>query len=62
MAWFILTLGGRIAAVLFAINGNYTGTIIGVIIAIVGLLHLECVNICSICCTRICLKIIQAYV
>ena len=41
MAWIIcliLTIGGAISAVIFAINGNYTGAIIGAIIAIVGVL------------------------
>jgi hypothetical protein len=41
MEWIVclvLTIGGAIAAVLFAINGNYTGAIIGAIIAIIGVL------------------------
>ena len=40
-AWIIclvLTIGGAIAAVIFASTGNYTGAIIGAIIAIVGVL------------------------
>jgi hypothetical protein len=34
----ILTIGGGVAAVIFAINANFTGAIIGAIIAIVGVL------------------------
>ncbi|MFC2010323.1 hypothetical protein ACFLUL_01925 [Chloroflexota bacterium] len=41
ISWIIclvLTIGGAISAVLFAINSNYTGALIGAIIAIVGVL------------------------
>jgi hypothetical protein len=41
IAWIIclvLTIGGGISAVIFATNGNFTGAIVGAIIAIVGVL------------------------